>query len=406
MPPPPFALRLSRAEFIALVAALMALNALAIDVLLPALPYMGEALHVAEANHRQLVIGAYMIGFGTAQLAIGPISDRYGRRAPLLIGIAVYVFAALCAVAAPDFQTLLLLRLLQGVGAAGTRVIAISVVRDCFAGRAMAEVMSLAFMVFMVIPIVAPGIGQVILLTGPWQYVFLFMAGLAAVVGVWAYIRLPETLSLAQRRPLTLASVLDGFRIVLSNRQALSYGAAGVFLFGAVMGFITTAQQIYVGIYGLGPLFPLAFAAMAGLMSLSAFLNSRMVMRFGMRRMSHFAIVVHVLFSAVLLACSLVFFVPLWLFFLLLALIMFMFGWSSSNMNSLSMEPLGAVAGTASSVFGFTQVVGGALIGSYTGQHFDGTITPTAAGYLLTGLGALACCLVAERGRLFGVGAR
>lgn len=394
---------LSRPEFIALMAAMMALNALAIDVMLPALPYMGEALGIASENERQFVISAYMLGFGIAQVAFGPLSDRFGRRAPLLIGITVYIVAALAAAFSPNFGILLALRFTQGLGAAGTRVISTSMVRDLYSGRAMAEVMSLTFMVFMAIPVIAPGIGQVLLLTGPWQYIFFFMAGLATIFGLWGFMRLPETLPVANRRPLTFRSVVDGFVIVCTNRAAFSYGLAGMFLFAALFGFISTSQQIYVDIYGLGVYFPVAFAAMAGLMAVSSFLNSRIVAHFGMRRLSHLALCVYTGFAAVLLTLSLAGFMPLWLFFSLLAIIMFMFGWAASNMNSLSMEPLGAVAGTASSVFGFIQTVGGALIGSYIGQHFDGTVVPVATGYFTMGSLAIICVLVAEKGRLFGV---
>jgi DHA1 family bicyclomycin/chloramphenicol resistance-like MFS transporter len=394
---------LSRPEFIALMAAMMALNALAIDVMLPALPYMGEALGIASENERQFVISAYMLGFGIAQLAFGPLSDRFGRRAPLLIGIVVYVVAALAAAYSPNFGILLALRFTQGLGAAGTRVISTSMVRDLYSGRAMAEVMSLTFMVFMAIPVIAPGIGQILLLTGPWQYIFFFMAGLATIFGLWGFLRLPETLPVNKRRPLTFKSVVDGFVIVCTNRAAFSYGLAGMFLFAALFGFISTSQQIYVDIYGLGVYFPVAFAAMAGLMAVSSFLNSRIVARYGMRRLSHFALCVYTGVAAILLGLSLAGFMPLWLFFPLLAIIMFMFGWAASNMNSLSMEPLGAVAGTASSVFGFIQTVGGALIGSYIGQHFDGTVVPVAIGYFAMGGLAIMCVLVAEKGRLFGV---
>jgi DHA1 family bicyclomycin/chloramphenicol resistance-like MFS transporter len=395
---------LSRPEFIALMAALMALNALAIDVMLPALPYMGEALGIASENERQFVITAYMLGMGIAQLAFGPLSDRFGRRAPLFIGIAVYVAAAFSAAFAPSFAILLALRFTQGVGAAGTRVIATSIVRDMFSGRAMAEVMSLTFMVFMAIPIVAPGIGQLLLLTGPWQYIFLFMAGLATIFGLWGFFRLPETLAIGNRRPLTFTAVTDGFRIVFTNRVAFSNGLAGMFLFAALFGFISSAQQVYVDIYGLGVYFPVAFAAMAALMSVSSFTNSRIVARFGMRRLSHLAMLVYTGVAAIWLGLSIAGFMPLWLFFPLLAIIMFAFGWAASNMNSLSMEPLGAVAGTASSVFGFIQTVGGALIGSFIGQQFNGTVVPVAAGYLTMGVLTLICVLVAENGRLFGVG--
>ena len=396
---------LSRVEFIALIAALMALNALAVDVMLPALPNMGEALGVEHENERQFVISAYMLSFGFAQLAFGPLSDRFGRRAPLLIGIIVYIIAAFAASFAPNFATLLALRALQGAGAAGTRVIATSIVRDKFSGAAMAEVMSLTFMVFMAIPIVAPSIGQLLLLTGPWQYIFFAMAAFAAVVGSWALFRLPETLVPANRRPLSFRSVASGFQIVFTNRVALFYGLAGMFLFGALFGFVSTSQQIYVEVFGLGPYFPVAFASVAGLMAISSFLNSRIVARVGMRRLSHFAILVYTTVAAAFMALAMLGLLPLWVFLPMLAVIMFMFGWASANMNSLSMEPLGAVAGTASSVFGFIQTIGGALIGTYIGQHFDGTVVPTTTGYFVMGSLALGCVLIAENGRLFGVGA-
>ena len=264
--------------------------------------------------------------------------------------------------------------------------------------------MSLAFMVFMVIPVVAPSIGQVLLLTGPWEGIFVFMGLLALVFGAWAYLRLPETLPPERRRPLTVGSVLGGFRLVMGNRLALWYALAGTCTFGALFGFISSAQQIYVDIYHLGVWFPAAFALVAALMAVSAFLNSRLVSRYGMRRISHMAILTFTGLSGLLLAISLGGTPPLWLFLGLLSGVMFMFGWAASNMNALSLQPLGAVAGTASSVFGFIQTVGGALLGGLIGQSFDGTVVPTVAGYFGLGLAAVACVMVAERGRLFGVG--
>jgi DHA1 family bicyclomycin/chloramphenicol resistance-like MFS transporter len=395
---------LSRPEFIALMAALMALNALAIDVMLPALPYMGEALGVTSENERQFVVTAYMLGMGIAVLAFGPLTDRFGRRAPLLVGMGIYILAAIAAIFAPTFAVLLVLRFIQGAGAASVRVIATAVVRDRYSGREMAAVMSLTFMVFMAIPIIAPGIGQVILIFGEWHYIFLFMGLLAAAFWTWTFFRLPETLPVDHRRPLSLQAVFDGFRLVFTNRVAISYGLAGTFLFGALFGFISSSQQIYVDIYGLGIWFPAAFAAMAGLMAVSSFTNSKIVRRFGMRRLSHGAMLSFTIVSCIWLAFALSGFLPLWLFFPLLAIIMFSFGWAASNMNSLSMEPLGAVAGTAAAVFGFIQTVGGALIGSYTGQLFNGTTVPAAIGYVSMGILALICILIAEKGRLFGVG--
>jgi len=395
---------ISRVEFIILVAALMALNALAIDVMLPALPYMGEALGVSHENERQFVVGAYMLGFGIAQLVFGPITDRFGRRAPLFVGLAIYLVCAFAATFAPTFGILLALRFIQGLGAAGTRVIATAVVRDKFSGREMAEVMSLTFMIFMAIPIVAPGIGQVILLSGPWQNIFIFMGGLATVIGLWALFRLPETMHPEYRRPLSVKSVIDGFRIVVTNRVAFCYGLAGTFLFAAMFGFISASQQIFVEIYGLGPYFPVAFAVMAGFIAVAQFINSRVVKRVGMRRIAHSAILVYLAGAIVLLVLALMGPVPFPVFFINLLIIQFVFGWAASNMNSLSMEPLGRVAGTAASVFGFIQTVGGALIGTYIGQHYDGTLVPNAAGYAAMGTLVLICVLIAENGKLFGVG--
>lgn len=398
--------QISRPEFIALIAALMALNALAIDVMLPALPAMGEALRVAHENERQYVLTSYLIGFGIAQLFFGPISDRFGRRMPLIVGLVIYIVAAALATIAPNFLTLLVLRFIQGMGAAATRVVGQSAVRDRFSGRAMAEVMSLIFMVFMAIPVIAPSIGQLLLFTGHWEMIFLFMAGLAAAITVWAYLRLAESLTEDNRRPLHPRVIAEGFGLVFSNRSAFFYGVSSIFIMGALFGFIGTAQQIYVDIYGLGAWFPVAFAAVAGLMAVSSFLNSRIVGRFGMRRVTHTALVSFALTSGLWLFLAVNDMLPFWAFMVVFALTMFSFGMVGSNTQALAMEPLGAVAGTASSVFGFMQTVGGAAIGAWIGTQYDGTVVPTAAGYFILALVAIGCILIAEKGRLFGVGAQ
>jgi DHA1 family bicyclomycin/chloramphenicol resistance-like MFS transporter len=285
---------LSGVEFIGLMAALMALNSLAIDVMLPALPAMGDALGVASDNERQLVISAYMVGFGIAQLFFGPITDRFGRRSPLFVGMVIYIICAFAATFAPTFGLLLAVRFAQGVGAAATRVIAMSVIRDRYSGREMASIMSLTFMVFMALPILAPGIGQVILFVGTWHYIFLFMTGLAIVIMVWAFFRMPETLHPEYRRELKLSVITDGFRLVFGNRLAIFYGIAGMFFFGSNMGFIISSQQIFVDIYKFGDWFPVAFAAVASLMAVANFVNSRIVKQYGQRRVSHSATLVYI----------------------------------------------------------------------------------------------------------------
>jgi DHA1 family bicyclomycin/chloramphenicol resistance-like MFS transporter len=394
---------MGRAEFIAMMAFLMALNALAIDIMLPGLQEIGAALNVENENHRQYVVSAYLIGFGVAQLFYGPIADRFGRRIPMIVGLAIYVVSSLAVVMVPSFESLLLLRFIQGIGSAATRVITVSIVRDVFGGRQMAEVMSLIMMVFMVIPVVAPGTGQVIMLFGDWQWIFVFMAATAMIVGVWMYVRLPETLAAEDVRPFTIKVIFDGFRIVLTNRVALCYTIASTFIFGALFGFINSAQQIYVGIYGLGVWFPVAFAGVALFMALSSFVNAKLVGRFGMRKLSHGSLLGFIAINLIWLVVQLLgpSPMPFALFITFFALAMFQFGWIGSNFNSLAMEPLGHVAGTASSVLGFMGTIGGSIIGAAIGQAFNGTALPMVAGFFVVSVIGLIFVLIGEKGRLF-----
>jgi DHA1 family bicyclomycin/chloramphenicol resistance-like MFS transporter len=392
---------LARWEFIALAAALMALNALAIDIMLPGLQEIGASLGVADENQRQYVISAYFAGMACALLPYGPLSDRFGRRGPLLIGLVIYLVAAFAAAFAPNFETMLALRFIQGIGAASTRVIAVSIVRDRFGGRQMAEIMSLIFMVFMVIPVVAPFIGQIMMLVANWHFIFICMSLIALAITLWAFLRLPETQHPEDRRPFTLASIGQAFGIVLTTRMSLCYTLASMTVFGALFGFINSAQQVYVGVYGVGVWFPVLFAAVAGMMAVASYLNSRLVMRFGMRRLSHAAMIGFFLVSATWFLWSLTGHVPLAGFVLLFAAAMFQFGWIGSNFNALAMEPLGHIAGSASSIQGFMQTLGGGIIGAFIGQAFDGTTTPLAFGFCAVALGGLIFVLIAEKGRLF-----
>ncbi|MGO4564665.1 multidrug effflux MFS transporter [Rhizobium sp. 2YAF20] len=392
-----------KAEFITLAALLMALNALAIDIMLPALQQIGSSLGVDNENHRQYIVSAYLLGFGGAQLFYGPLSDRFGRRLPLLIGLAVYIFSAIGIAVIPSFVGLLTLRFIQGLGAAATRVITISIVRDIYGGRQMAEVMSLIMMVFMIVPVIAPGTGQIIMLFSTWHMIFVFIATVAVGVLIWMYFRMPDTLHPDDVRPFTVKSVAAGFVIVLTNRVALCYTIASTFIYGALFGFINSAQQIYVGIYKLGIYSPLAFSGVAVFMAFSSFVNSQLVGRFGMRRLSHAALLGFVAITSIWLLVQLLGSgpMPFALFMFFFALAMFQFGWIGSNFNSLAMEPLGHVAGTASSVLGFMSTVGGALIGAAIGQTFNGTATPMVTGYFAVSVIGLFFVLIAEKGKLF-----
>ncbi|MDK1386638.1 multidrug effflux MFS transporter [Sinorhizobium sp. 8-89] len=392
---------LTKFQFIALMAMLMSINAISIDIMLPGLQEIGASLGVADENHRQYVITAYLIGMGFAQLFFGPLSDRLGRKGPLLGGLALYGLCALAIVFVPTFTALLFLRFVQGVGAAATRVITVSIVRDVYGGRQMAEIMSLVMMMFMIVPVIAPSIGQLIMLFSEWHMIFVVIALFAATISVPVALSLRETLAPSNRRAFTASVILEGFRIVLTNRLALFYTLATSALLGGLFGFVNSAQQILVGIYGLGIWFPAVFAAFAGMMAIASFTNSRLVQRFGMRALSHAALLGFTLASFIWLSVSLMGPLPLPLFIILHAATMFQFGLIAANFNAMAMEPLGHVAGTASSVLGFTQTIGGGIIGAFIGQAFDGTVTPLAAGFFTVAIFAVAFVLIAEGGLLF-----
>jgi MFS transporter, DHA1 family, multidrug resistance protein len=381
--------RLGRVEFIVLVAALIAINAFAIDVMLPGLQQIGAGLGEADPNRRQLVIPAYMLGFGILQIVFGPLSDRYGRRGPLLVGLVIYCLAALSAFAVTDFNSLVLLRFVQGAGAAASAVIAMALVRDLFVGDDMAKTMSLVFMVLMLSPIFAPILGQFILVALDWRGLFLFMAGLGTIVTVWIWMRLPETLKPENKRPFGLKPMIEGFGIVFSNHMALRYIMATSLLFGGLFGFLTSSQQIYVSIYQVGLWFPAFFAAGGAISAVGGFANSQLVNKYGMRRISSVALMVFCAAAVGVMALGLLQALPLWAFFILSAVQFFTFSMIMPNFGALAMEPLGEVAGTAASAQGFLQMVLGAGIGAFVGQMFDGTVIPLAVAQLVLSVAAM-----------------
>ena len=395
--------RLPKWELVIMMALLMALNALAIDIMLPGLQQIGASLGVDDENQRQFVVTAYMIGMGLGQLFFGPLSDRFGRKPALLAGLIVYISASVFAGFVPTFATLLAVRFIQGVGSAATRVIAISVVRDLYGGRGMAEVMSLIMMVFMVIPIIAPTIGQSILFVGEWHLIFLFLALFSACMFVWVLGRLPESLKPADRRAFNVSSILAGFKIVLSNRTATLYILATTSVQACMFGYISSAQQVYIDVFAIGPLFPIAFAGIGVVMSVSALANSRMVGRFGMRRLSQSALIGFTLTMGIWLAVDLLYngIMPFWMFYGFFAIGWFQFGWLGANFNTLAMEPLGHIAGLGSSILGFTSTAGSALLGSLIGLNFNGTTTPLIIGFFCFAIVTLIITIVAENGKLF-----
>lgn len=397
--PKPFAMGFR--EFVPFVAALMMINALGIDSMLPALPAIGASLHLTGENERQWVIAAYVFGFGAAQLLYGPLADRYGRKPVLLVSMVLFAITSVACALAWSFASLIAARALEGIAAAASRVLAVSIVRDRYSGRLMARVMSLCFIVFLAVPILAPSIGQLIMLIAPWRGIFLFLAGFGAMLAGWGMLRLPETLHPEDRRAIDVAALLGSARLVLGNRQSLGYTLASTCMFGTLLGFINSVQQIFADIFHMPRTFPIAFAAMAGCMGVAAYANSRIVERVGTRRISHSALLAFVAVALVHLGVALAGLETLWTFAVLQAMTMSAIALSGSNFGSMAMEPVGHIAGTASAMQGFVSTVGGAGIGILIGQSFNGTTAPVAGGCLLFGCLALAIVLVTERGRLF-----
>lgn len=388
-------------QFVALIAAMMATNALAIDSMLPALPNIGEHLGMADENARQWVITSYLLGFGVAQLAYGSLADRYGRKPVILAGLALYtVFAALCAFAT-TFDMLLLARFLCGLGAAATRVLTVSIVRDCYAGRQMARVMSLVFIVFLAVPIIAPALGQAVMLFASWRWIFGVLALSGVAVMIWTVLKLPETQHVEDRIPISVKGIGSAFKVVLTNRMAMGYTIASALVLSGLFGFLNSAQQVFAQVLNAEAIFPLVFACIAGTMAVSSLLNARIVEKLGMRKVSHWALIGFIAFAAVHAVIAMTGHETLWTFAIMQGGMMFCFGLTMSNFGAIAMEPLGHVAGAAASLQGFITTIGGALAGFMIGQSFNGTVVPLTLGFAGFGLAGLLTVLATEKGRLF-----
>lgn len=389
-------------EFVALIAALTALNALAIDSMLPALPQIGAALGVTTDNERQWVITAYLLGVSSTQLIYGVLGDRFGRKRVLLAGVGFYAAFGAMAAFATTFAQLTTARFLMGAGAAAVQVLAVSIIRDRFAGAEMARVMSLTFMVFLTAPVLAPSIGQAIMLVSGWRMIFGFLATFSLVLLTWAAIRLPETLHPDDRLPLEIRRVAEAFRTVFGSRMTVGYMLAAACVLGALFGFINSVQQVFTDIFHAPTVFPVIFAGIAMGMAASSLLNSRIVERLGVRYVSHRALLGFLAFGALHWLVARSGYESIATFALLQGAMMFCFGMIAANFASIAMEPLGHVAGTGSSIYGSITMAVGSTLGFLIGQQFDGTAVPLTAGYVLCALAALGIVAVTERGVLFG----
>jgi DHA1 family bicyclomycin/chloramphenicol resistance-like MFS transporter len=384
-------------EFIAMMGAMMAANAMGIDTMLPALSAISDSLHIATENQRQLVISVFLFGFGAAQIVYGPLADRLGRKPVLLASLAAYAaFALLCGLAW-SFPLLLAGRLLHGIAAAGSRVLVVSIVRDRHHGAGMAKIMSFVTIVFLLVPVLAPSIGQLVLAIGSWRLIFLLLAGYAVVMFAWIGLRLPETLPEDRRRSLSFTKVREAVGFTVTHRQSIGNTLALTLNQGALFGFLNSIQQIVFDTFRSGGLIGAVFACGASAIAALSFLNTRIVETFGSLRILLVGLGLFVATSALHLTYRELVGESLLSFIILTALTLACFGLMTGNLGAIAMQPLGHIAGTASAVQGVITTVGGTMIGLLIGQMYDGTTRPMIVGFLLCALVSLAVARWANR---------
>lgn len=399
--PAPARTELSFAEFVAMMAALMALHAFGIDSMLPALPEIGRAFGVQDDNQLQWIVTVFVMGAGTGQLIYGPLSDRLGRRRVILVGLVLYVAMSAVAATTNSLSSLLIVRGAQGFVVAASNVVSRSIVRDRYSGARMARVMSMIFIVFLTVPILAPSIGQLLLLFVSWRGIFATLALFGTCVATWVALRLPETLEPERRRPLSAAHLSQAAWFVFSEPTSILYTLAMTTMFGSLLAYVSTVPQIFAGAFHAPRLMAGTFAFCAGTMGVASYFNSRIVERVGMHRISHIALISFIVITACHALVASRGDEPLVVFALFQAATMAAFGLAVSNFGAIAMQPMGAIAGSAASLQGVVSTIGGAAVGSLIGQQWSGSVFFLPAGALCCGIAALGCVLVAEKARLF-----
>jgi MFS transporter, DHA1 family, multidrug resistance protein len=393
--------RAGGAEFVALLAMLTSLLAFAIDAMLPALPQIAADLGITRENDRQLIVSMLLLGLAAGQLVYGPVSDSVGRKPAVYAGLITFLVGSALCLMAGDAQSMLIGRFLQGLGAAGPRIVSIAMVRDLFAGAAMARIVSLITSVFIIVPVVAPSIGQAILLVGNWHLIFAVLLVQGVVGFAWLAWRQPETLPPERRAPFTLGRIGRAFAEVFRTRVSVGYMLSAGLVSGAFIGWLTSCQQVLQEQYGTGVLFPLYFASLALSLGIASAVNARLVTGLGMRRLAGTALAIMSSLSAAFLIVAFATggHPPLPAFMAYMLVVFFCVGILFGNFNALAMEPLGHIAGVAAAVVGSVTNALSLSLGTLLGQAYDGTVRPLVAGFAVLGLASAGCMMFAERGR-------
>lgn len=391
---------LGEREMIVLMALLMSLQAFGIDAMLPALGQMADEMG-ASGNDRQLVISSYFLGAGIGAFFPGAFADRFGRRPVLAVGLIAYIVLSLGCALVSDFWVLVAMRVVQGICCAGLSVVPAAIVRDHVGGDRMARLMSLIMMIFLLVPILAPAIGQGIMMLAGWRAIFGAMAVMGVIVGAWVWVRLPESLAPENVQDIDPPTILRNMGKALSVRCSIGYVIGSALVFGSLFGFLNSSQQLIGEAFGMGDYFAIIFGGAVVGMVVANFTNSRIVERFGARRVGHTALLFFIAFSGILWWSAHAQPQSLTEFVILLSLNMAMLGFIGSNFSSIAMQPFGHIAGAASSAHTALRMGMGAILGGYIGYQYDGTAEPLAIAMLSCGLLGLLFVLFSEEGKLF-----
>ena len=380
----------------------MAMGALGIDLMLPAFDAMRADLGLAaDSNAIAGTVTTYFLGLALGTFVYGPLSDRLGRRRSLYISYGIYGVGAVASALVSSLPVLLGTRFVWGIGAAGSRVIAFAVIRDAYDGDEMSRAMSLVMAVFVIVPIFAPTVGAGIVAVSSWRWVFGACVIFALFIAAWTT-RLPETLRAEHREAARRAGVVEALRVVLSNRIAVGYGLAMTALYAAFISYLGSSELIFGDVFGQDANFPYIFGGLAAVMGAAMLLNARIVRAIGARRLSHTVLLAYLAAATALWAYALSTggTPPLLPFLVALAVLFTGHALMIPNLNSIAMDPMARVAGTASSILGAAQLGLGALLGSFIDRAFDGTILPLSIGFVGYGIAALTLVLWAEGGGL------